>query len=229
MDVQVAERGAFSWVQVRLEPDEQFISESGAMFRASPNIDIDVTTRNRGGGGILGGAAHMFAGESFFLSTYSSNNGRPGEVGLAPTHQGQVQKIDCDGATDWICAGGSYLGSSQSLAINTQFQGFRGMLSGESLSFIAVSGAGVLLVNAFGKISGIDVAGGLTVDTGHVVAFQDSLSYSIGKAGGSFLQSFLAGEGLVLNFSGQGRIYVQSHNPDEFGREIGPMLPPRRG
>ncbi len=228
MDVQVAERGAFSWVQVRIERDEQFISESGAMFRASPNIDIDVTTRNRGGGGILGGVGRMFAGESFFLSTYSSNDGRPGEVGLAPTHQGQVQKIDCDGATDWICAGGSYLGSSQSLAINTQFQGFRGMLSGESLSFIAVSGAGVLLVNAFGKITEIDVVGGLTVDTGHVVAFQDSLSYSIGKAGGSFIQSFLSGEGLVLNFSGQGRIYVQSHNPDEFGREIGPMLPPRR-
>ena len=124
--------------------------------------------------------------------------------------------------------GGSYLGSSESLALDTNFQGFRGMLSGESLSFISVSGAGVLLVNAFGKISGIDIEGGLTVDTGHVVAFESSLDYSIGKAGGSFLQSFLAGEGLVMNFRGQGRIYVQSHNPDEFGREIGPLLPPRR-
>ena len=228
MDVQVVERGAFSWVQVHLDPGEQFISEAGAMFRASTNIDINVTTRNRGRGGILASVGRMLAGESFFLSTYSSNDSQPGDVGLAPTHQGQIQKIETDGATDWLCAGGSYLGSSESLALDTNFQGFRGMLSGESLSFISVSGAGVLLVNAFGKISGIDVEGGLAVDTGHVVAFESSLDYSIGKAGGSFLQSFLAGEGLVMNFRGHGRIYVQSHNPDEFGREIGPLLPPRR-
>lgn len=228
MDVQVVERGAFSWVQVHLDPGEQFISEAGAMFRASTNIDINVTTRSRGRGGILASVGRMLAGESFFLSTYSSNDSQPGDVGLAPTHQGQIQKIECDGSTDWLCAGGSYLGSSESLALDTNFQGFRGMLSGESLSFISVSGAGVLLVNAFGKISGIDVEGGLAVDTGHVVAFESSLDYSIGKAGGSFLQSFLAGEGLVMNFRGHGRIYVQSHNPDEFGREIGPLLPPRR-
>ncbi|MDA1256435.1 MAG: TIGR00266 family protein [Chloroflexi bacterium] len=228
MDVQVAERGAFSWVQVHLDPGEQFISEAGAMFRASPNIDIDVTTRNRGGGGFLGGIGRMLAGESFFLSTYASNDGQPGDVGLAPTHQGQIQKIESDGTTDWLCAGGSYLGSSQSLALDTNFQGFRGMLSGESLSFISASGVGTLLVNAFGKISEIDIEGGLAVDSGHVVAFESTLNYSIGKAGGSFLQSFLAGEGLVMNFQGHGRIYVQSHNPDEFGREIGPLLPPRR-
>ncbi len=39
MDVQVVERGAFSWVQVHLDPADKFISEAGAMFRASTNID----------------------------------------------------------------------------------------------------------------------------------------------------------------------------------------------
>ena len=66
------------------------------------------------------------------------------------------------------------------------------------------------------------------MDTGHVVAFEDSLTYSVGKAGGSWVQSFLTSEGVTLTFSGSGRLYVQSHNPDQFGKSVGPLLPPRR-
>ena len=228
MDVQVEDRGAFSWVQVGLEGEEQFVSESGAMFRASTNIDIEVTTRGGGGGGVLGGIGRSLSGESFFLSTYRSTDGRPGEVGLAPTHQGEIQKIDLDGSGRWLCTGGSYLCSSRSLDLETSFQGIGGMLSGESLSFMGVTGEGPLVVTAFGKMSVIDVDGNFTVDTGHVVAFEETLNYSIGKAANSFIKSFLVGEGLVLKFSGRGRVYVQSHNPDEFGRSLGSMLPPRR-
>ncbi len=198
------------------------------MFRVSGNVDIDVTTRSRGTGGLLSGIKRMIAGENFFFSTFTVTDGAPAEVGLAPKLQGEVAVIECDGRRKWVCAGGSYLGSSPELNIDTQFQGIRGVLSGESLSFLSVEGAGPLIVNAFGKMTEIDVSGELTVDTGHVVAFEDSLTYSIGKAGGSWVQSFLTSEGLTLKFSGRGRLYVQSHNPDEFGKSIGPLLPPRR-
>ena len=228
MDIKIADKGAFSWALVQLEPADVFVSEAGAMFRASSNVDISVTTRSKGKGGLMSGIRRMLAGESFFLSTYSTMDSGAGEVGLAPVHQGEVKLIECTTGTDWICAGGSYLGSSSSLQLDTQFQGLRGAFSGESLSFLSVSGDGPLLVSAFGGISEINVEGSLTVDTGHVVAFESSLNYSVSKAGGSFLQSFLSGEGLTLNFEGHGRIFVQSHNPDEFGRTLGPMLPPRR-
>ena len=65
------------------------------------------------------------------------------------------------------------------------------------------------------------------VDTGHVVAFEDTLEFTVGRAGGSWIQSFLSSEGLVMNFTGRGKIYVQSHNPNEFGKTLGGMLPPR--
>ena len=228
MDIEVSEQGAFSWALVKLRPGEQFVSESGAMFRASANIEIDVTTRSRRSGGLIAGLKRMLAEESFFFSTYSCTDREDGEVGLAPKLQGGIAAIDCDGVSSWVCAGGSYLGAASGLNIDTQFQGLKGMFSGESLSFLSVEGSGQLLVNAFGKINKVEVDGELTVDTGHVVSFQDSLDYSLGKAGGSWIQSFLAGEGLVLNFTGRGTLYLQSHNPDEFGKSLGPMLPERR-
>ncbi len=227
MDIAIADKGAFSSALVRLESAEEFVSEAGAMFRASSNIDISVTTRSKGRGGLMSGVRRMLAGESFFLSSYSTTDASPGEVGLAPVHQGELKLVDCLAGTDWICAGGSYLGSSSSLQLDTQFQGLRGAFSGESLSFLSFSGDGPLLVSAFCGISEIDVKGGLTVDTGHVVAFESTLEYTISKAGGSWIQSWLAGEGLVMNFTGRGRIITQSHNPTEFGKSLGPLLPTR--
>ncbi len=227
MNVEILERGAFSSAVVHLQPGEEFTSESGAMYRASSNINIDVTTRSFGQGGVLGGLKRMLAKESFFLSRYQVKDANPGEVGLAPTHMGSVRQIEVSSEAAWICTGGSYLGSGPGLRIDTEFQGLKGLFTGESISFLRVSGSGPLLISAFGRIVEHDVDGDLIVDTGHVVAFTEGLTYSITKVGGSWIQSWLAGEGIVLRFSGQGKILCQSHNPKEFGGLLGPKLPER--
>ena len=225
MNIDIHGQGAFSWALVHLEMGEEFVSESGAMFRSAPSIDIDVTTRTRGKGGILSGLKRLLGGDSFFLSRYQADSA--GEVGLAPTLQGAVRAIELDGTETWVCAGGSYLASGPELELDTKFQGLRGLFSGESLFFMEVSGHGPLLVSAFGDLDEIEVDGELTVDTGHVVAFTGGLSYRLSKAGGSWLHSWLAGEGVVLEFSGRGRVLVQSHNPREYGSDVGSRLPAR--
>lgn len=228
MNIEILSKGAFESALVHLDPGDQFVSEAGAMYRASANVDVDVTMRSRGSGGLLAGVKRLLAADSFFMSTYQTTDGQPGEVGLAPTHQGEVFVIDVEPSTPWICAGGSYLGSSSGLKIDAQFQGMKGFVTGESLFFLEVSGSGKLLVNAFGRILETAVDDAMTVDTGHLVAFEKSLQYSMTKAGGSWVQSWLAGEGIVMNFTGQGSILTQSHNPKEFGKRLGPLLPPRK-
>jgi uncharacterized protein (TIGR00266 family) len=170
----------------------------------------------------------ILARENFFFSTYTTKDGGPGEVGLAPIHQGELFLIDVDPSVSWLCAGGSYLGSTSELKIDTKFQGLKGFATGESLSFVEVSGSGQLLVSAFGRIVESEIEDSLTIDTGHLVAFESTLQYTITKAGKSWLQSWLAGEGIVLNFAGQGTVITQSHNPKEFGSSLGGLLPPRQ-
>ena len=65
------------------------------------------------------------------------------------------------------------------------------------------------------------------MDTGHIVAFNDTLDFSITKAGGSWISSFLGGEGLVCKFKGKGTVWCQSHNASGFGKILGPRLKPR--
>ena len=73
----------------------------------------------------------------------------------------------------------------------------------------------------------LEVDGELTIDTSHLVAYEGSLQYKVGKLAGSWVQSYLSGEGLAIHFQGRGRVYVQSHAPSEFGRRLGPLLPQR--
>ena len=65
------------------------------------------------------------------------------------------------------------------------------------------------------------------IDTGHLVAWDTTLEYSVGKSASGWIASFLSGEGLVCHFRGQGRIWIQTRNPQEFGGMVGRMLPPR--
>jgi uncharacterized protein (TIGR00266 family) len=229
MQIAIEDRGAFASAIIQLDPGESFVSESGAMYRTSAQIDVDVTTRSRGKGGLLSGLKRMLGGESFFLSTYLAAGGSAGEVGIAPTLPGDVMCVDLDGSMRWLCAGGSYLGSGPELALDTQFQGLRGMLSGEKMFFVSVTGEGPLLFGAYGAILEVPVDGDLIVDSGHVVGFEESLTYEVTKAGGSWLRSFLGGEGIVMKFRGQGRLLVQSHNPRAYGARLGRLLPPRQG
>lgn len=226
MKLSVISPGAFASVKVDLEPGDRFVSESGAMVRMSSSVDVDVTTKPKGKGGILGGLKRLLGGDSFFFSTYSSSRG--GEVVIAPTLPGDCHVQQLDGSSTWLCAGASYLGSGPDVELDTQFQGFKGMFSGESLVFMEAKGTGPLVVNAFGKIREVEVDGSYVVDTGHVVAYETSLEYTLSKAGSSWFHSWLAGEGIVLRFTGRGRLLIQSHNPQEFGPAVGGMLPTRR-
>ena len=124
--------------------------------------------------------------------------------------------------------GGSYVASAPSVNMDIQWQGFgKTLFSGESMFLIHLTGMGPVILNSFGAIYPIQVNGEYIVDTGHIVAFEESLTYEVSKAGKSWLSSFLGGEGLVCRFRGQGTVWCQSHNAGSFGAAIGPSLKPR--
>ena len=67
------------------------------------------------------------------------------------------------------------------------------------------------------------VAGKFTVDTGHLVAFEPSLEYSIGGMG-NLKSTFLSGEGLVIKFQGNGKVWVQTRTLDGLASWLTPRL-----
>ena len=47
MNIEIDTEGAFGSALITLETGEKFVSEAGAMYRASDNINIDVESRRK--------------------------------------------------------------------------------------------------------------------------------------------------------------------------------------
>ena len=65
-----------------------------------------------------------------------------------------------------------------------------------------------------GAIVEVDVSDDYYVDTGYIVAFEDTLDYKVTvlpslSRGGKVKSFFFGGEGLVCKFSGQGKVWVR--------------------
>ena len=219
-------RPAASIVRVTLDADETVTCEVGAMLAMSTGITVETTSGSKGGkSGLMKGLKRMISGENFFLNHFTA--GQPNQtLMLGPRLMGDVIHHNLSGTL--IVQGSSWLASEQGIEIDASWQGFgKALLSGEGMFWVKCSGSGNLFLISFGAIYEVDVDGGYTVDTGHIVAFEDTLNFKIGKAGASLIGSFLGGEGLVCKFSGQGKLYCQSHNPPSFGQLLGPKLKPR--
>ncbi|MEM8605020.1 MAG: TIGR00266 family protein, partial [Cyanobacteria bacterium P01_H01_bin.121] len=126
----------------------------------------------------------------------------------------------------------SYLACTPGVNIDVGFPGprraFKSALAGEWVFWLDVTGQGLVLLSSFGAIYEKEVQGEYVIDSGHIVAYEKTLEYSIGKPkGSSWLSTFLGGEGFVCNFRGHGKVYCQTHNPGTFGQLVGSQLPPR--
>ncbi|MBS2035230.1 TIGR00266 family protein [bacterium] len=228
MKASVIGTDSFQSLHVELSPGERFYSEAGKMVRCSSGVDIEVTLQKKGGG-FMGALKRLLSSDSFFYSRYTAQGTGTSEVVIAPTMMGNVRVLELKGDETWITSGGSYLASGPEITSEAKWQGLgAGLLSGESLMFVHNRGIGFLAVEAFGTIHEVDVNGEFVVDTGHLVAFESSLSFTVGKVGGSWIKSFFSGEGFVMNFKGTGKLLMQSHNGSSFGGLLGPLLPKRR-
>lgn len=229
MHFEIEYNPAHSLATAHLKQGESVRAEATAMVSMSPGLSIATNTGPQGRGGFFKKAKRgFFGGESFFQNVFSAPSG-PAHVCLAPRLSGSMIVHELTGRTELFIQGSSYVAAPDSIDIDTRFQGFKGFLSGESLFFLKASGQGPVLLNAFGAIEVLDLDGEMIVDTGHLVAFESGIDYEIQKASSGWISSFLSGEGLVMNMSGRGKLYIQSRNPNEFGRMVGALLPARNG
>lgn len=222
MQIDLQHQPSQALARVALAPGESVVAESGAMVGMTPNVQIQT-----GSGGLLKGLKRLFGGESFFRNTFTAGGG-PGEVYLAAALPGDLVVLDV-GPRSFFLQSHAYVASSPTVDVDTKVGGFKTFFSGEGLFVLRTRGQGKLLAGAFGAIEQVDVRGEFIVDTGHLVAWEDSLQFQIDKAAEGWIASWLSGEGLVCHFSGHGTLWMQTRNPSEYGQAIGQRLPPREG
>lgn len=207
METETRNRPAFANVKVVLDPGDRLIAESGAMASMTAQVQL----KARWNGGFLQAVLRrLFGNESLFVNEITSPS--RGEIILSQPLPGDVECLELRGTTLYLQPG-AFLCCESGVQLGVGWAGLASFIGGEGLFRLRVSGHGKVWFGAYGGIFSQEVTDELVVDTGHLIAYEPSISLSMGLAGGIF-SSFFSGEGLVTRVRGPGRVYLQTRSMD---------------
>jgi len=223
MRTEILYQPSYSITRVELDPHEQIRVEGGAMISMDPHIQVETGAT----GGIFRSIKRAaFGGESFFMTTYSAD-ATGGQLILGPALPGDMAVFELRNE-EYKVQSGSFVAASTSIDVDTSWGGGRTFFGGEGLFMLRCAGSGTLIVASYGAIHHVPLAAGqtYTVDTGHLVAFTQSINFSVRRIAG-WKSTLFSGEGLVVDVTGPGDLYLQTRSQDAFLSWLIPQLPNR--
>jgi len=218
------------FLHVSLKRGEKIYCESNAMVMMEKALEL----KGKMTGGLGGALMRRFAsGESFFQQHIEAVGG-DGDCLLSPVLPGAIQVLDV-GATRYKITDGAFVAAESGVTLTVRTQGLGSALFGQTGGFFIgeATGAGKLAVSGFGSSFVVDVEPGkeITIDNSHVVAWDSNLHHEISVATqsggllGQLVGSVTSGEGVVLKFSGRGKVVICSRSRDNFATWLAKLLP----
>ncbi|MCL8024922.1 TIGR00266 family protein [Nocardioides bruguierae] len=219
MQTEILYRPAYAAARLVLEAGERVKAEAGAMVAMS-GVEIETSTQ----GGLLKGLRRsLLGGESFYVNTFTAQ-ASGAELWVAPALPGDMVSWELEHPL--LVTSGCYVASSADVDVDTSWGGARTFFSREGLFLLRVTGRGTVVLSSYGAIHHVDLQPGqtYTFDTGHLVAWSEGMQYGVRKVGG-WKSTLFSGEGLVTDFVGPGRVYLQTRSQDAFLSWLIPQLP----
>lgn len=185
-------------------------AEAGAMMFMTDQITMDARLE----GGILGGLKRkLLAGESLFI-TYFRSTAAGAKVAFAGPYPGKIIHVAMSGHQALLCQRDAFLCATGDIDISVAFTKRlgAGFFGGEGFILQKMTGTGELFIHSGGTIVPFDLKAGerLKVDTGCLVALDESVDYDIERVGG-IRTSLFGGEGLFFaSLTGPGRVWLQT-------------------
>jgi uncharacterized protein (TIGR00266 family) len=196
-------------LDIYLARGESVYTESGGMAWMQGNISMETNTK----GGLMKGLGRMLAGESLFMTTYTSKED-DGLVVFAPEAPGKVIPVSLAAGQSLICQKDAFMcaQSSVKLSMHLNKKLGAGLFGGEGFILQKVTGPGVVFFEIPGEVREYTLAAGesMRIDPGYIAMFEESVRYDIQRVKG-LKNIFFSGEGLFLaTLTGPGKIWLQT-------------------
>jgi uncharacterized protein (TIGR00266 family) len=208
------------FVEVELDYNETIIAEPGSMMYMDDGIDFstkmgDGSDPDQGlFGKLFAAGKRMVTGESIFLTHFTSKIHDKKHIAFASNIPGKIIPLNmADFSGNIICQKDCFLCASLGTKLDIAFAKKlgAGFFAGEGFILQKIIGDGMVFINAGGTIIEKQLDNQtIKVDTGCVVAFEESINYDIQRAG-NLKSMIFGGEGIFLTtLSGTGKVWIQS-------------------
>ena len=211
--------------QIHLKSGQELYAEAGKMVYKTANVQWDTRmTGNTLGEKLLGALRRTFTGESLFVTYFRAMG--DGEVGFAGSYPGKIQVFDLQPGQAVMAQRDAFLCAQPTVQLTVALvkKLGAGFFGGEGFILEKLVGPGQVFIHAGGDFIEFELQAGQTiqVDTGCIVAFDESVDYDIQFVGG-IKTAIFGGEGLFLaTLTGPGKIIVQSMTLQKMRRELAP-------
>ena len=212
--------------RVKLKPGQEIYAEAGKMIYKTPSVFWETRMSGQSLGEKLWGALkRKMMGESLFF-TYFKTSGVGGEVGFAGNYPGKIQVFELKSGETVMVQRDGFLFAQSPAKLDIAFvkKLGAGFFGGEGFILEKLSGPGAVFIHAGGDFVEFNLGPGesVQVETGHIVAFDESVGYDIQFVGG-IRTAIFGGEGLFLaTLTGPGKVIVQSMTLSKLRRELAP-------
>jgi uncharacterized protein (TIGR00266 family) len=224
VQVEIRHNPSFAVARCSLAPGEQMKAESGAMAMQSFGIEVSAEMQ---GGFMKALKRSALGGESFFVTTFKAHPQSPCWVDVAANLPGDILTLDVDPARALILTKGSWLASDVGIGLDTKWGGSSMFWGGEGGFTVRCSGQGKVVVASYGALDAhvLQQGEGFSIDTGHLVAYQDGMQVQVRKVAKGWMQSAKSGEMLIMDIQGPGTVWTQSRNPNALVDWLTQVLP----
>jgi uncharacterized protein (TIGR00266 family) len=212
--------------RVKLQPGQEVYAEAGKMLYKTPNVQWETRMSGQSlGDKIWGAVKRKLMGESLFMTYFRASSS--GEVGFAGSYPGRIQPFELAAGQSVMVQRDSFLFAQTTVQLNVALvrKLGAGFFGGEGFILEKLTGPGSVFIHGGGDFVEFNLAAGemLQVDTGCIVAFDETVDYDIQMAGG-IKTAIFGGEGLFLaTLRGPGRVIVQSMTLEKMRRELAPF------
>ena len=209
---------------VYLNRGEAVFTESGGMAWMTNGLEMTTNTR----GGLMKGLGRSLAGESLFMTTYTSKTDGAWVV-FTPEAPGKVVELDIAPGQSWIAQKDAFMVAETSVDMKMHFRKRlgAGFFGGEGFILQKLTGPGKAWLEIPGETVQYTLQANqmIKVDPGHIAAFEETVQYDVEtvKGLGNILFS---GEGLFLaTLRGPGRVILQTMPISNLARKLARYIP----
>ena len=214
-------------LRLKLKGTQEVYAEAGKMVYKTNNVNMETKMGGKTiGEKIFGALKRKVVGESLFTTHFKVTAGE-GEVGFAGDYPGRIEALELNGTKAYLAQRDAFLCAEMSVnfSIALQKKIGAGLFGGEGFILEKFTGIGKVFIHAGGDFVYFDLAAGeiLQVDTGCVVAFEETIDFDIQFVGG-IATAIFGGEGLFLaTLKGPGKLILQTMTLSKLRRELGLM------
>ena len=213
MEYEFSHDPSYTLATANMDAGDRITVEAGSMVAFSEHVDME--THKSSGGMLSSVKKSVLSGEELFRNTFEAT-ANDQTVSFAHTQPGDMKRLELESEIVFVQSG-SYVANGPGIETDTATGGLNSLLGGKGLFFLQASGSGDLFVGSYGGIEKRELDHGekLTVDSGHSVAWNETVDFNTHRVGG-LRKTLLSGEGFVMTFSGPGTVYLQTRDYDSF-------------